>query len=175
MKKFLIVFFIVALFFGTVFLFINKKKSKNINTLAAGKKAKDFIIGMKDLSVYKLSDFIGKYNIVLAFLDTSAQSIKTNEIINKNLKIKSFIQNNENIIWFNILKDDLKHIIIEEKTEKIKLSYKTLLKNIPDFYNLKVFPAVIVINKQGIIHFIYSGYSPTIVNDILDTLKTLTK
>lgn len=175
MKKFLFIFFIVALFFGTVFLFTNKKSKKSINIITTGKKAKDFIIGMKDLSVYKLSDFIGKYNIVLAFLDTSAQSMKANEIINKNQKLKSFIQNNENIIWFNIFKDDIKHVIIEEKTEKIKLSYKTLLKNIPDFYNLKIFPSIIVINKEGIIHFIYSGYSPTVVNDILDILKTLTK
>ncbi len=174
MKKFL--FILVFIFLITIIIsFItlkNKEYRKNIPL--AGSDAKDFIIGMKDSTIYKLSYFIGKYNVILTFLDTSPQSKKTENVINSS-KLKSFMQNNNDIIWFNILKDSSRHIIIEEKTEKINLSYRTLPENIPKFYNFKNFPTIVIINKEGIVHLVYSGYSPTLINDILNMLKTIVK
>ena len=84
----------------------------------------------------------GFYNVRLVALnhcsiDTISKSISiittalSSNSIDNEIKIypnpaKDYIsielENNENIIWFNIFKDDIKHVIIEEKTEKIKLS-----------------------------------------------------
>lgn len=171
MKKKLLILFVVFLSLTIIILTNIKNKQNKRDILIAGSYAKDFILGMKNSTIYKLSDFIGKYNIILAFLDTSPQSHKINNII-ENDRLKSFLQKNNDVIWFNILKDDSHRMIIEEKTDEVNLSYRTLSENIPKFYNFKNFPSIIIINKSGIIHLVYSGYSPTIVNDILDTLKT---
>jgi cytochrome oxidase Cu insertion factor (SCO1/SenC/PrrC family) len=173
MKKF--IFLAIGFFLILLFLLIKTHNNSQVkNAILAGSYAKDFIIGMKNSAIYRLSDFIGKYNIILAFLDTSPQSDKINNIV-ENSNLNSFINKSSDIIWFNILKDDNNRMTIEEKTQKINLSYRTLSENILKFYNLKNFPSIIIINKEGVIHLVYSGYSPTVINDILDTLKTLTQ
>ncbi|MCX8094489.1 MAG: hypothetical protein N3E50_10045 [Candidatus Goldbacteria bacterium] len=172
MKKTLIILISILLLITAVFM----KKFKNIhhrkNVIIAGNTAKDFILGIKNLVIYRLSDFKGKYNIILAFLDASPQSNKINDIIKDN-RLYTFLQKNKDVIWFNITKDNSNHFIIEEKTQKIDLSYRTLSENIPSIYNFKNLPTIIIINKSGIIQLVYSGYSPTIVSDILETLKLL--
>lgn len=174
MKKTIFILLIVFLSIIITILSIIKNKQKKRDNLIVGSYTKDFILGMKNGTIYKLSDFIGKYYIILSFFDTLDQLGKINNII-KNNQLKSFLQKNKDIIWFNILKDDLHHMIIEEKTNKVNLSYRTLSENIPKFYNFKTFPSIIIINKNGIIHLVYSGYSPTIVTDILNTLKIITQ
>jgi peroxiredoxin len=149
------------------------KKTKNV-TIAAGSKAKDFVIGMKESVIYKLSDFKDKYNVVLVFLDTSPMSNKIKNMPDVG-NIKSFLHQNDDVLWFNVSRDDSRHFVIEEKTKKINLLYKTLQSNVPDFYDLKKFPSIFIIDKNGIVHLIYSGYSPTIANDILNALKVITQ
>lgn len=172
MKKFLIISIIVLLLSAVFFANFKNKQHKQ-KAMIAGSYAKDFIIGMKNSVIYRLSDFKGEYNIVLAFLDNSPQSHKIKDII-KTDRINSVLQENKDeIIWFNITKDASNHLVIEEKTQKINLSHRTSAENILKLYNFKNFPSIIIINKTGIIQLVYSGYSPTIVNDILDTLKIL--
>lgn len=172
MRKKLFVLIIIILSFTIIILTTLKNKYNKKNISLAGSYAKDFILGMKNSAIYKLTDFLGKYNIILAFLDTTPQSQKVSNII-KNNQLKSFLKNNKDIIWFNISKDDSPRITIEEKTDKFNLSYRTLLTNIPETYNFKILPTIIIITKSGIIHLVYSGYSPTLINDILDIMKSI--
>ncbi|MBP7791884.1 MAG: hypothetical protein KA120_02360 [Candidatus Goldbacteria bacterium] len=172
MKKKILILLTVLLSTTIIYFWATKnKKTKNV-TITAGSYAKDFVIGMKESVIYKLSDFTGKYNVVLVFLDASPMSHKIMNIP-EDTGIKSFLRRNDDVLWFNVFMDDPRHFVIEEKTKKINLLYKTLRSNIPDFYDFKNFPSIVIIDKSGIVHLIYSGYSPTIAHDILNALKVI--
>jgi len=168
MKR-LMIFALITLICTAGFLIFHKKwvESKRRAGLNAGKTARNFILGMKDSVVYHLNDFFGEYIIVLVFLDDNYPSSRFDGLFRKN--IENFVLKRKNIIWFNIKRQRM-HAIIEEKTNKLKLKYRTLYSNLPEFYNFSHFPSVLIIDKHGIIRLVYIGYSPTIVNDLKNSI-----
>jgi hypothetical protein len=140
------------------------------NCLKTGSSAADFIIGMKAETLYRLQDMIDKHFVILAFTDTSAASGKLEQLIGK--KISFLKSSGHNIAWFNIKKDH-DHALIEEQTSILKMRYRTLFSNIPGSYSFPALPAVLIIDPQGIIQFIYVGYSPVIFNDIQNWINNI--
>lgn len=142
-----------------------KKSSvmKNSGHLKTGSTAADFIIGMKENTVYKLQDMLAKHFVILSFTDSSDSSFKLEKLITE--KINTLSKVKQKIAWFNIRKDST-HAIIEEQTSLLKLRYKTLFSDIPRSYNFPALPSVLIIDSHGIIQFIYVGYSPVVIKDI---------
>jgi len=168
MKRHLTVSLIIVLCF-IAFIISYKKWSQAAKHrgLKAGSNAKDFILGMKNSSVYRLKDLLGKYIIILAFIEDNKASSKFEELLNKNILLKR-----KDILWFNIKKQKL-HAIIEEKTETLKIRYRTPYSNIPEYYAFPQSPSVLLIDRYGIIQLVYIGYSPTIINDLNDKIREL--
>ena len=133
-----------------------------------GSDFSDFIIGMKENTVYRLRDLLGRRFIVLAFLDSSAASGTLTARIIKN--IGSIIAVKPGLLWLNITMDK-HHAEINEITSVLKIRYRTLFENIPRGYSSGTRPAVFIMDPNGIIQFIYIGYSPTIMDDIKNWLR----
>ena len=171
MRKYIVAVLVVT---GVIIgLMVNKSRSKSAESLSglkAGSSCRDFVLGMKNKTLYNLKDFFGRYLIVLAFTDNGMPSAKLNRLLKKNLN--AFKKNN--VIWFNIKKDG-RHAIIEEMTSQLGLKYRTLYENIPDFYSFSVSPSIILIDRNGIILLVYSGYSPTVINDIQSRISGIIK
>jgi cytochrome oxidase Cu insertion factor (SCO1/SenC/PrrC family) len=170
MKKKSVLFFacLILLTLFTAAFWKPKNTINRNNAILTGTTCKDFVIGMKNKTVYNLQDLLGKHFIVLTFLDAAADSAKlTAQISNEKLSIPSF---KSGILWLNITRDN-QHAEINEITSVLKIRYRTLLENIPRAYLFPSSPVVIIIDPHGVIQFVYIGYSPTIINDIRDWLK----
>lgn len=163
-------FFVIicALIFACIFLTF-KKSNPSYNIIKTGSTYSDFIIGMKDNTIYKLRDIVGKRFAVLAFLDSSEASTKLSELVANN--ISSLVLTKHDLFWLNITKDQ-DHAEINELTSIVKIRYKTLFENIPKEYYFPSNPVILIIDSKGIIQYIYIGYSPTIINDIKNWLST---
>ena len=168
-KKFILCF--AGLVFLTLFtgaFWMSKNTINKNNLILTGSTCKDFVIGMKNNTIYNLQDLLGKRFIVLTFLDAAVDSSKlAAQIANDRLSIPSF---KPGILWLNIIRDN-QHAEINEITSVLKIRYRTLLENIPRAYLFSSNPVVIIIDPRGVIQFVYIGYSPTIINDIRDWLK----
>jgi hypothetical protein len=163
MKKIIIVFSSVLVIAAAIFYFAPLIWKKSGNTPAAGGTPENLIIGMRNSVTYRLDDLLGRYTIVLAFLDNSVNSRKFEAACAENL-LTTF-KNRHDLVWLNIKKDRA-HIVIEEQTKVFSLMYRTLAASIPQYYNFSRLPSVLVIDKNGIIKLLYNGYSPTIFTDI---------
>ena len=139
------------------------------NTIKTGSDFTDFIIGMKDTTVYKLKDMAGKRFIVLTFLDSSSASAKLAASISS--EIESMKSSKPGLFWLNITSGK-KYAEINEMTSVLKLRYRTLIKDIPRAYSFSTRPAVLIIDPHGIVQFMYLGYSPTILDDIKKWLRS---
>ncbi|MEI7541787.1 MAG: hypothetical protein WCJ94_00860 [bacterium] len=158
---------ICAFIFAFIFL-IFKKTNPSYNIIKTGSAYSDFIIGMKDNTVYKLRDIVGKRFAVLTFLDSSEASSKLSELVANN--ISAITLTKPNLFWLNITKDQ-DHAEISELTSILKIRYRTLYSNIPKEYFFQSNPVVLIIDSKGIIQYIYIGYSPTIINDMQNWLS----
>jgi hypothetical protein len=173
MKKTLIITIALIVLSGALYFFMNRAGLHRGNSsLTAGGTPENFTLGMKGSTAYGLSDIIGKYIIVLAFLDNNIPSGKFLDIYKA--RFSDYILSRHDIIWFNIKKDAL-HAVIEEQTKHLNLLYRMPVSGLPDFYNFKNMPAILVIDKNGVIKLAYSGYSPTIINDLRAGLSVAAK
>jgi hypothetical protein len=139
----------------------------NKNTVQTGVDYTNFIIGMKDKTVYSLRDLADKRFIVLAFLDSSSASAKLSGQIMRAIHSISSIK--PGLLWLNLTLDK-QHMVINEATSLLKIRYRTLYDNIPRAYDFASRPVILIIDSRGIIRYIYSGYSPTIIDDIKNWL-----
>lgn len=144
-----------------------KNSSGSKNTVQTGVDYTDFIIGMKDKTVYSLKDLAKKRFIVLAFLDSTSASAKLSGQISKAISSISSIKSD--LLWLNLTMDK-QHVVISEATSLLKLRYRTLYDNIPRVYAFTLRPVILIIDSRGIIRCIYAGYSPTIIDDIKNWL-----
>ncbi len=167
-KPILILHCLALLFMFTAGLREPEDAINNKNIIKNGSGFSDFIIGMKENTVYRLRDLLGRRFIVLAFLDSSAASGTLTARIIKN--IGSIIAVKPGLLWLNITMDK-HHAEIHEITSVLKIRYRTLSENIPRGYSSGTRPAVFIMDPNGIIQFIYIGYSPTIMNDIKNWLR----
>ena len=172
MKKMLVITAAVVVLFGSLYFYMSGR-GRRVNTgLAAGGAPENFILGMKGPEIYRLNDIIGRYVIVLAFLDSAPPSVKFLDMYRS--RLWDYILSRPDIIWFNIKKDE-QHAVIEEQTEHLNLMYRTPYSSMPDLYDFKNMPAVLIIDKKGVIKLVYSGYSPTIFSDLRDGLAAAAK
>jgi hypothetical protein len=172
MKKFFIITAaVIVIAFGFSY-FAPLPWKKNHPAPAAGGTPEDFILGMSNSVTYRLNDFLGRNVIILVFLDNSVNSRKFEEACAGSLN-ESF-GNRRDLIWFNI-KRGVSHTVIQEQTKKLSLTYRTPAFGIPAFYSFSNLPSVLVIDKNGIIKLLYSGYSPTIFSDIKNSLPKAAK
>ena len=148
--------------FSNVGLLNNKDSAKT------GVNFTDFVLGMKDSAIYKLSDLAGGRFIVLAFLDSSLESLRLKKLIAG--AVNKISAAKPGLLWFNINRDK-EHVEIYEATSLLKLRYRTLFSNIPKTYSFPSWPAILIIDPRGIIQFIYVGYSPTCLEDVENWLK----
>jgi hypothetical protein len=139
----------------------------NDHSIRTGVTFTDFILGMKDDSIYNLSDIVGKRFIVLAFLDSSIESSRLKKQITG--AVTSISGSKPGLLWLNIV-NDKEHVEISEQTHILNLRYRTLSENIPKVYSFPARPAILIIDPRGIIQFIYVGYSPTILDDLKNWL-----
>jgi cytochrome oxidase Cu insertion factor (SCO1/SenC/PrrC family) len=172
MKKLLIVFLAAALLFGAVRWVVSTIKETKKNVLATGSNPEDFTLAIKDSAPFRLNGLLGKYTIVLAFLDTSANSAKFTELFAE--KISREVKSRPGVAWFDIKKDGA-YAVIEERSGKLPVLYRAPYKDIPPFYKFNIIPSFLVIDRNGVIKLIYSGYSPTAAADILDSLPSGSK
>ncbi len=140
----------------------------NKDSIKTGVSFTDFILGMKNTTVYNLSALVGKRFIVLAFLDLSPGSSKLKTLITGT--VASMARLRPGLLWFNITSDK-QHAEISEATSLLKLRYRTLSGNIPKAYSFPARPAILIIDPRGIIQFIYVGYSPTCLDDVRNWLR----
>lgn len=167
-------FLLPAVLLSSLFLFTAAKPANRgvidtKNTIKTGSDFTDFIIGMKNTTVYKLKDMAGKRFIVLTFLDSSSASVKLASAISS--EIESMKSTKPGLFWLNIT-GGKKYVEIDEMTSVLKLRYRTLIKDIPRAYSFSTRPAVIIIDPHGIVQFMYLGYSPTILDDIKKWLRS---
>ena len=141
----------------------------SINTrgmIKTGTNCPDFILGMKGTAVYSLSTFLGKGNIILAFMDNGRDSDMLKKLISGTMgKIPG-----KNNIWFNITYSG-GHAVIEAVSGGLDMRYRTLKTNIPKIYTMPCYPSVLIMDRAGVVQFIYAGYSPTVIGDISNWLE----
>jgi hypothetical protein len=172
MKKILTVFALIILAGAAASIFTQSALKKSGNLPVAGGAPEDFVLGVSSSVTYRLSNFLGKRVIVLAFLDDSVNSRRFEQACEGNLR-DSFA-GRPDLIWFNIKKENY-HSVVREKTKIYSLMYRTLSRNIPGFYDFSSLPSVLLIDKTGVIKLIYNGYSPTIFTDIKHSLPEAVK
>ena len=163
MRKLITVFAVILILGGAAYLIISGMRKSHKNVPAGGGYPEDFIAGVKENTTYRLSSLLGRYNIVLLFLDSGIGSDRVLRNFRENLlKITG---NRKDLVWLNITRDS-RHAEIEEQTSVFSLRYRCLLSDFPAYYNFSVFPSVLIIDKSGSIKLVYNGYSPTIFADI---------
>lgn len=172
MKKLAIVFTFTLVIAAALFYFGPLLLKQSKNTPMAGGTPEDFILGMSNSVTYRLNDFFGEHVIVLAFLDNSINSRKFETGCADS--INNLFDDRHDLLWFNIRHDGT-HTVIEEQTKVLSLMYRTLTSSFPAYYYFSKTPSVLVIDKNGIIKLLYSGYSPTIFADIHSGLPKLVK
>jgi hypothetical protein len=133
--------------------------------IRTGASCADFVVGMKGNSVYKLSDFLGKGDIIISFTDAGLDSTSFRKTVKNSIKSLP----GRNTIWFSITYDT-GHAVIEALSGGLGLRYRTLSVNIPKMYRFPCMPSVIILDKSGVVQFVYNGYSPTVMSDIFDWL-----
>ncbi len=138
--------------------------------LRPGDRVQDFIIGMKNSTLYRLSDFIGKYILVITFSSDNENSIKFREKTES--AIKKLVLPKNNIAWFSVEKDGI-HAVINEIAGDSAGAYRTLYSNIPKFYYFSSYPSLIVVDKKGMVDMVYTGYSPTMVADVKKAIEEM--
>ncbi len=164
MKKFLFraAVVIVALAAASIIVVTVILKHKKAETAVPGAPAANFILGMQGETTHALNSFIQTNTVILSFTDSGYSSDKFEKMIPAAL---GGITTRKGVKWFNI-KREQGHALIEEKGVPDGLRYKALADSIPKFYSFSGYPAVIILDKAGIIQFIYIGYSPTFINDL---------
>ena len=151
----------IALFCVSLYGGINTR-----NMIKTGSQFRDFIVGMKGTAVYSLNSFIGKGPVILAFMDSGASSGNFKKTVLRYIKSLP----SRNAVWFNIT-FDAGHAVIEAISGGLGLRYRTLSGNIPPAYHFPCLPSVIILDRNGIVQFVYAGYSPTVMSDISDWLS----
>lgn len=159
---------LVLLWATAAFLAVKKASPAKATIISAGSAAESFVVGMRDSAGVRLKEFFGKYTIVLTFLGEDNQSLKFDAKMKQTLKEK--LNARENLLWFTVKKTGF-FCVIEEQTGKFGLKYRTIWSDLPKAYNFSDLPSVIIIDKFGIIKFVYMGYSPTMVDDLNIGLK----
>jgi hypothetical protein len=172
MKKILTVFAVIIVTAAALSWFAHLVRGKIKNVPMAGGAPEDFVLGVRSSVTYRLTDFLGKRVIVLAFLDNSANSNKFEQGCAGSLG--GLLGNRHDLIWFNIKRENM-HAVIKEQTKTLSLMYRAPLSDIPGFYGFSTLPSVLVIDRTGTIKLVYSGYSPTIFSDIRDSLPKTAK
>ncbi|MFP4465637.1 MAG: hypothetical protein ACLFP1_01135 [Candidatus Goldiibacteriota bacterium] len=174
-KKILLFIITILICVLIYFLFFNiSGRSHGLRTektnlkLSPGSTAPSFIIGMKNSTIRELSDFYGSNIIVLAFLDQKKGSIMTRDLLNK--KLPALLKKHPDILWFSLSKRR-DNIFIQELSAAAGLKYPAPYSDIPAQYNFNRLPVIIVIDKRGIVKLIYDGFSPTLIDDILYSIK----
>jgi hypothetical protein len=162
MKKF--VFFLAA--FTAMLCALSFGSINTRGMIKTGTNCPDFILGMKGTTVYSLSDFFGKGNIILAFMDNGMDSEMFKKLISGAMgKIPG-----KNNIWFNITYSS-GHAVIEAVSGGLGIRYRTLKTNIPKIYTVPCYPSILIMDRAGVVQFIYVGYSPTVIGDISNWLE----
>jgi len=172
MKKILVIFAVLAAAAAAFSWFAHISRGKTRNVPVAGGAPEDFVLGFANSTAYRLNDFLGKRVIVLAFLDNSANSGRFEQGCAGSLSGE--FADRHDLIWFNIKRDG-PHTVIMEQTRVLSLMYRAPSADIPGFYSFPALPAVLVIDRTGTIKLVYSGYSPTIFNDIHSSLPKAAK
>ncbi len=169
MKKTLITtsFFLIVIILIIIFKNEVSNVKKKYSLIKAGDQAINFTLGIYDSKNITLNDFIGKTNIILAFLNETPFSQKTELMLEK--FYDDYLKKRKDILLF-FLKKSGSFIIIEEKTDYTNLKYRTLFKKIPDVYHFKTLPSILFIDRYGIIKILYNGYSPTLIQDLINQL-----
>jgi len=172
MKKFLLFILVLAAVSAVVYFFLPHIKNIALSPVKPGDSAKDFILGMKNGVLYRLSDFTGKNIIVISFLNNNEGSVKFQKILEST--IKKIITPKSGIVWFNIDRVDT-HAVINELAAADGITYRTLYSEIPSFYSFSYYPSLVIIDKKSIVNMVYSGYSPTMAGDIKKDIEELTR
>jgi len=167
MKKILTVFVVLLALAGAISWFVHMFRGKSGNTPVAGGLPEDFVLGMSNSVTYRLGDFLGKHVIVLAFLDNNANSVRFEQGCAESLD--GPFKERHDLVWFNIKRENA-HAVIKEQTKTLSLMYRAPSSEIPGFYAFKTLPTVLLIDRTGTIKLVYSGYSPTIFDDILASM-----
>lgn len=139
-------------------------------THIAGEKAINFLLGIKDSTNYELYNFIDKFIVILAFLDETPISVKTENLLED--FVKKYLFKRKDILLFNLKKQG-NFVIIQEKTSMLNLKYRTLFTKIPSVYHFKTYPTLLIIDRYGIIKILYAGYSPTLIKDLFQSLELI--
>jgi hypothetical protein len=139
-------------------------------TLLAGEKAINFLLGIKDSTYYELNNFMDKFIVILAFSDETPMSFKTENLLED--FVKNYLFKRKDVLLFNIKKQG-NFVVIQEKTNLLNLKYRTLFKKIPSAYHFKTYPTLLIIDRYGIIKILYSGYSPTLIKDLFQSLELI--
>ncbi|MGD0565969.1 MAG: hypothetical protein ABSA34_01405 [Candidatus Goldiibacteriota bacterium] len=150
----------VTLFCASLYGGINTR-----NMIKTGSLFRDFIVGMKGTAVYSLNSFLGKGPVILAFMDSGEASGNFKKTVMRYIKNLP----PRNTVWFNITFES-GHAVIEAVSGGLGLRYRTLSGNIPETYRFPCLPSVIILDRNGIVQFVYAGYSPTVMSDISDWL-----
>jgi hypothetical protein len=167
MKKILTVFAVLIILAAALSWFAHMVRGKTKNVPTAGGMPEDFILGLSNSVTYRLNDFLGKRVIVLCFMDSSSNSSRFEQGCAGALN--GPLADRHDLIWFNIKREN-SHAVIKEQTRVISLMYRAPSADIPAFYNFTSLPSVLVIDRTGTIKLVYSGYSPTIFDDIRGSL-----
>lgn len=157
---------VIGLIFALFKLFPSKKHPVS-TTAKAGKTADSFVLAYSGGAPVSLRDFAKKYTTALSFTGADNFSLKYSEAIKK--KLIPAIAGRSDIAWFNLEKKD-GFFIVSEVTGKVAEKYRLAARQLPASYNFRDLPAVVVVDRTGVIKLIYVGYSPTISEDILKSL-----
>jgi hypothetical protein len=172
MKKILTVFAVIIISAAALSWFVHLARGKARNIPVAGGLPEDFILGVSNSVTYRLNTFLGKRVIILAFLDNSSNSGRFEQGCAGLLN--SLLNDRRDLVWFNIKRENA-HATIKELTSTLSLMYRSPASDIPAFYSFPSIPSVLVIDKTGTIKLVYSGYSPTIFEDIRASLPKTVK
>jgi hypothetical protein len=129
--------------------------------------ADSFVLHFTGDSPYSLRDCIKKYTAVLSFTGTDNISLKYTGIVKNDLL--PAISSRSDVAWFNIEKKD-GYYMVSESTGKFQEKYRMAARQLPQSYYFKELPAVVIVDRSGVIKLIYMGYSPIIAQDILLSL-----
>ena len=60
--------------------------------------------------------------------------------------------------------------------EKMGLTYATLkATGLPERYNVRSFPTLVVIDREGVVRDVHVGYSPTLGDEVVKSVERLLK
>jgi hypothetical protein len=173
MKKNIILTAVVLLIAAAAVFTVKDRVFRRIilQRVKCGDTAVNFTLGMKGSATYSLDNYLGRKMIILSFSDISTQSKKFESELPASL---SGYFGRQDIVWFNVRKES-DHAVVEDFSSVDGLRYRTLYSSIPDYYSFSALPALVIIDKHGMIQFIYIGYSPTLYRDIRSWLEKIKK